>query len=95
MVIIAGHTLVDPEHRDANVAAFSKLVEQARAVEGCIEFAITADSVDERRANLLEIWESAEALDAWRAKARAPRGVVKPAEMHVRRYDAEDGGPLF
>ena len=95
MVIIAGYTLVDEGQRDANVQAFSKLVKRARAYEGCIDFSITADTVDERRANLLEIWTSAEALDAWRAKARPPRTAVKPAEIHVQRYNAEDGGPLF
>ena len=95
MVIIAGYTLVDEGQRDANVEAFSKLVKRARAFEGCIDFAITADTVDERRVNLLEIWTSAEALDAWRAKARRPQTSVKPAEVHMQRYNAEDGGPLF
>ena len=95
MVIIAGYTLVDEGQRDANVEAFTKMVKRARAFEGCVDFAITADTVDERRANLLEIWASPEALDAWRAKARPPRTGVKPAEMQVRRFNAEDGGPLF
>jgi hypothetical protein len=56
---------------------------------------MTADSVDPRRTNLLEIWESAEALDAWRKRAKPPRKRIKPTELHVKRYDAEDGGQLF
>ena len=79
MVIIAGYALYDEEgQRDANVEAFRDLVERARAFEGCIDMAITADSVDRRRANLLEVWESAEALDAWRAKAKPPRTGSSP-----------------
>ena len=95
MVIIAGYALYDEGQRDASVEAFRDLVERARAFEGCIDMAITADSVDPRRANLLEVWESAEALDAWRAKAKRPRTGIKPAEMQMRRFNAEDGGPLF
>ena len=95
MVIIAGYALYDEGQRDASVEAFRDLVERARAFEGCIDMAITADSVDPRRANLLEVWESAEALDAWRAKAKPPRTRIKPAEMRMRRFNAEDGGPLF
>jgi quinol monooxygenase YgiN len=95
MVIITGYSLYEEGQRDASVEAFRDLVERARAAEGCIDVAITADSVDPRRANLLEVWASAEALDAWRAKAKAPRTGIKPVEMHVRRFNAEDGGPLF
>ena len=95
MVIIAGYTLVDEGQRDAYVEAHSKLVKRARASDGCIDVAITADTVDERRVNVLEVWTSSEALDAWRAKARPPRTGIKPAEMQVRRFNAEDGGPLF
>jgi quinol monooxygenase YgiN len=69
MVIIAGYVLVDEGQRDAYVEAHRDLVERARAFEGCIDLAITADPVDRRRVNNLEVWASAEALDAWRAEA--------------------------
>jgi quinol monooxygenase YgiN len=95
MVIIAGHVLVDEAVRDAHVEAFRDLVERARASKGCIDLAMSADSVDARRVNLLEVWESAEALDAWRAKAKGPRTGSKPTDIQVRRFNAEDGGPLF
>jgi hypothetical protein len=45
MVIIAGYTLVDEGQRDAYVEAHSKLVKRARASEGCIDAAITAESM--------------------------------------------------
>jgi quinol monooxygenase YgiN len=43
MVIIAGYVLVDEGQRDAYVEAHRDLVECARAFEGCIDLAITAD----------------------------------------------------
>jgi quinol monooxygenase YgiN len=95
MVIIAGHMLVDEDERDAYVDAHSDLVTRARAFDGCIDLAITADTVDPRRVNTLEVWDSAEALDAWRAQANPPDTGVEHADLQVRRFDAQDGGPLF
>ncbi|WP_420113552.1 putative quinol monooxygenase [Pseudactinotalea sp.] len=94
MIIIAGHTLVDAADRDANVAAFRGLVTRAREADGCLHFSMTADSVDPGRTNMLEIWRDADALDAWRKRARGPRA-TKPHHVDVKRYDAADGGPLF
>jgi quinol monooxygenase YgiN len=95
MVIIAGYMLVDEGQRDAYVEARRDLVRRARAFEGCIDLAITADPVDRRRVNNLEVWASAEVLNAGRAEANPPQIGIEPADMHMRRFYAEDGGPLF
>jgi quinol monooxygenase YgiN len=94
MIIIAGHEIVQPAERDAHVAAFRDLVTRARAFDGCLHVAITADSVDPARINTVEVWTDADALDRFRAQADGP-DVGEPLEMHVKRYDATDGGPLF
>jgi quinol monooxygenase YgiN len=78
MVIIAGYALYDEGQRDALPSGVPRPRRARRAFDGCIDMAITADSVDPRRANLLEVWESAEALDAWRAKAKRPRTASNP-----------------
>jgi quinol monooxygenase YgiN len=94
VIIIAGHLRVDPAERDGRVSAFRDLVSRCRAAEGCLDVAMTADSVDPDRINMIEIWRNAQALDAWRAQADAPE-LGEPREMDVKRYDATDGGPLF
>jgi quinol monooxygenase YgiN len=94
MIIIAGHELVAAEQRDAFVAAFRDLITRARAFDGCIHVAITADSVDPERVNVIEVWRDADALKRWRRRAKAPK-VSKPKHIEVKRYDATDGGPLF
>lgn len=94
MIIIAGHGVIDATERDAHVDAFRGLVARARAADGCLHAAITADSVDPERFEMVEIWRDAEALDAWRRRAPAPRA-RKPRHLDVKRYDATDGGPLF
>lgn len=93
MIIIAGHELVAAEQRDTFVAAFGDLVTRARAFDGCIHVAITADSVDPERVNVIEVWRDADALKKWRKQARGPK-VGKPKHMAVKRYDATDGGRL-
>ncbi|WP_116953463.1 putative quinol monooxygenase [Jiangella endophytica] len=94
MIIIAGHELVAAEQRDAFVATFRDLVTRARDFDGCIHVAITADSVDPERVNVIEVWRDADAMNTWRKQARAPKA-EKPKHMEIKRYDATDGGPLF
>jgi len=94
MIIIAGHELVNAEQRDPFVAAFRDLVARARDFDGCIHLAITADSVEPERVNVIEVWRDADAMKRWRKQAKAPK-VGKPKRMEVKRYDATDGGPLF
>ncbi len=94
MIIIAGHELVDAERRDAFVAAFGDLITHARDFDGCIHIAITADSVDPERVNMVEVWRDAEALKKWRKRAKGPK-VDKPKHIEIKRYEATDGGPLF
>jgi len=93
MIIIAGHELVHAERRDAFVA-FRDLITRARDFDGCMHVAITADSVDPERVNVVEVWRDAEALKKWRKRAKGPK-VDKPKHIDVKRYDATDGGPLF
>lgn len=92
MIVIAGHELVPAEDRDAFVAAFGDMVSRARKADGCIEVAITADSVDPERVNVLEVWRDAAAMNAWRRRAKGPK-VAKPKHVVVRRYDTTEGGP--
>jgi hypothetical protein len=56
--------------------------------------AITADSVDPERVNVIEVWRNAEALSKWRKQSKPPK-VDKRKHVEVKRYDATDGGPLF
>ncbi|SDS54897.1 putative quinol monooxygenase [Jiangella sp. DSM 45060] len=93
MIIIAGHELVDADERDAFVAAFRGLVARARATDGCLHVAITADSVDPERVNVVEVWRDADALNAWRRRARGPKS-ARPTRVDIKRYDATAGAPL-
>lgn len=85
MIIISGYTLAkNTEDRDASVAAFAAMVSQARQQDGCIDFAITADSAEPTRSNLIEIWRDEKAWKAWRKVARGPKS--RPTDIHVSLY---------
>jgi hypothetical protein len=53
LAIFAGYSTVPDLERDRYVEAFSDLVQHARAFDGCIDVAITADGVDPGRVNII------------------------------------------
>lgn len=85
MIVIAGYTLTESGGRDAAVRAFSDMVERARKHDGCLDFSISADTLDAERTNLFELWRDQESLDAWRKVAKGPRG-IKIKKAHVKLY---------
>ena len=89
MIIVAGHSHAKSvEDRDANVAAFAEMVGRARQQDGCIDIAITADSLDPTRSYIVEIWRDEASWKAWRKIAKGPRSRAK--DVHVSIYEAEE-----
>ena len=65
MIAIIGHIDVDPTVRDHLVAATADLQRSTTDDEpGCIVYTMSTDPVDAGRIRIVELWESAEALDA-------------------------------
>ena len=87
MVIVAGHIIVDPAERDAYLAGCVTVVEQARAAEGCLDFAIGADLVDPGRITVLERWASQEAVEAFRGSGPSDEQGAAMLSASVAEYD--------
>jgi quinol monooxygenase YgiN len=86
LVLIVGHSrAADEAARDAAVRAFAGMVERARAQDGCIEFAISADAIEADRVNLVEVWRDAAAIAAWRKVARGPRVRLTASKVSLYR----------
>jgi quinol monooxygenase YgiN len=66
MVIVAGHLHVDPAERDRYLATCVEVVRLAREAPGCLDFALSPDLVDPGRINILERWDSQDAVEAFR-----------------------------
>lgn len=65
MIAIIGHIDVDPDDRDRTVQATVELQRATAADEpGCVVYTIAADPAHPGRIRIVELWESAEALDA-------------------------------
>ncbi|MBC3192217.1 antibiotic biosynthesis monooxygenase [Pseudonocardia sp. C8] len=92
MLIIAGHLLTDPRDRDAFVAEGTTVVSMARAAPGCLDFCLTADTVDPGRVNVFERWESEEALLAFRGSGPDSGTAARIVGADVRRYGVASVG---
>lgn len=91
MIIIAGYSHArNAEERDASVAGFAAMVARARKQDGCIDMAITADSVDATRSNIIEIWRDEQACKAWRKVAKAPKSRAKESHVSLYRSDTAE-----
>ena len=66
MIIVAGWIRVAPEERAEYLEGCREVVDAARRSPGCIDFAISADIVDDGRIDVFEQWESVEAVEAFR-----------------------------
>ena len=95
MLIIAGHVQVAPEDRARLVEAFTDLVRRSREAPGCLDVAVTADSVDPGRINNFERWRSQEDLDDWRAVAHAPEVGDVFLAVDVALFDVSGERPPF
>jgi quinol monooxygenase YgiN len=93
MLIIAGHLGVDPADRDSYAEQCRSVVELARAAPGCLDFALSADSVDPGRINVYERWETAAELEAFRGSGPDSDTAARVLDAEVSRYVIESVGP--
>ncbi len=65
MIAILGHIDVDPSVRDRLVASTADLQAATERDEpGCLAYSMTADAANPGRIRILELWDTAESLDA-------------------------------
>lgn len=83
MIIVTGHLLVAPEAREGYLADCVPILEQARSTAGCLDFALSADLLDPGRINILERWESRQAVEAFRGSGPSDgqAGTILAAEV--------------
>ena len=87
MLIIAGTITVHPADRDRFLESRRETVARARAMNGCLEYAFSADAVDPACVRLFERWESQDNVDAWLAAHRDERGQSSEADVPTQRME--------
>jgi quinol monooxygenase YgiN len=86
MLVIAGHLVVDPTDRDRYVADCASVVDAARRAPGCLDFALTADTLDPARVNVFERWETDEELATFRGAGPDTGTAARILDADVRKY---------
>ncbi|MCF7553046.1 putative quinol monooxygenase [Pseudonocardia sp. WMMC193] len=86
MLIIAGYLRTEPTDRDAFVADGAKAVSLARSAPGCLDFSLTADTVDPARINVFERWESEDEFLAFRGSGPDADTATRILGADVKRY---------
>ncbi len=90
MLIIAGTLTVAAAERDAYVRDCVAVVEAARAHRGCLDFAVTADTVDPGRINVYERWDNEPDLLAFRGSGPDQDRTAQILDADVKRYVISD-----
>lgn len=92
MLIIAGYLVVSPSERDTYVAECAAVVDSARRAPGCLDFSITADTVDPARIRIYERWADEAQLLTFRGSGPSDGQQAAIVEADVRRYEIESVG---
>lgn len=99
MLVIAGTISIDPEKREAAVAAALEMMEATLEEPGCISYSFSGDLTDPGGFRIFEEWESQEALDAHFASPhmavfQGRVGGFGLRDMKVQRYEIASVGPV-
>ena len=93
MLIVSGWLRVDPADRDAYVADCRDVVRAARRSPGCLDFAITADTLDDGLVLVHERWDDEASLLAFRSSGPDDGQARRILDAQVRRYEIGGEGP--
>ncbi|NZA26146.1 antibiotic biosynthesis monooxygenase [Luteimonas sp. SJ-92] len=94
-VVVEGRLYLHPGQRHAYLAGCAPMVARARRQAGCLDFSISADTVDPGRVNLIERWDSEHSLAAWRRQADPPQDLPEVLHAEVRKHRVAWSGDPF
>ena len=66
MIIVTGHLTVAPADRGDYLDPCRAVAPAARSTPGCVDYALSPDLLEPGRINVLEMWQTRAALDAFR-----------------------------
>ena len=99
MILVTGIIDVDPDQREAFIAAAQAAMEPTRAEDGCEHYAFSADLDDPGRFHVSERWASEEAMTAHMASPHlaafmgAMGGLVRGASL--TKWEGATGSKLM
>lgn len=94
MVIVSGQLIVAAENREAYLGTCREVVARARNAPGCLDFALSADLIDPGRINILERWESQQAVETFRGEGVGDDQGSMIVSASVEEYEVGEVRPL-
>lgn len=85
MILVVGHLVVEPNHRERVLDLARSAVIAARSTQGCIDFAVAADLIDPARINVCEQWADRDSLTTFRGD-----GPASEQDELIRAYSVEE-----
>ncbi|NNE74913.1 MAG: antibiotic biosynthesis monooxygenase [Acidimicrobiales bacterium] len=100
MIIVAGTLTIDPAKRELAMEAAIKNMTATREEEGCLDYVMTPDPIDEATIVIFERWTDGAAIAAHfgsphMAEFQAAMGDFGITDMALHKYDDVEPGPLF
>lgn len=93
MIIVSGTIHVRSGARNDFLRQSAEAVSAARQTPGCIDFAVSADTVDPDRVNVYEAWDSEPSLLAFRGEGPGADLSSFIVSASVRRHVVASSGP--
>lgn len=90
MIIVTGHLIVTADQRDNVVRRSADAVRAARSTAGCLDFAVSADSVDPERVNISERWTDRDSLHRFRGDGPDDESGAAIKAFAVDEYEIPD-----
>jgi quinol monooxygenase YgiN len=97
MIIVAGWLRFDPGDRERFLDDRKRKILLTREEPGCIEYTLSADSIEPNLVRVFECWESRGELEARRQKeGAAPRTdtALKSVAKHILIYEVQSCSQL-
>ena len=94
MIIVAGPVYIDAAERDAYLDGCREVITAARAADGCVDFHLAADPIEDDRINVFERWETVAAVEGFRGAGPSPEQAAAIRDAAVMQFEVASATPL-
>ncbi|MET0490555.1 MAG: antibiotic biosynthesis monooxygenase family protein [Acidimicrobiales bacterium] len=94
MIIVAGPIYLDPAERGAYLDGCQEVIAAARAADGCVDFHLAADPIEDDRINVFERWETVAAVEAFRGSGPSGEQAAAIRDAAVMQFEVASATPL-
>lgn len=93
MLIVSGCLFLKTGTRDQFLACCESSILAARRAPGCLDFAVSPDTIEADRANVYEMWSDVQSLEAFRASGADDPSFSFIVRANVERHEVSKSGP--